>query len=254
MSSASGAAICEGDHCSLPSVSGTASSLPIKTEANSAASSSSTRPLNIRIWSDLICPFCYLGDRRLHRALDRLDLNGVKLNIEWLPFQLDPTLPEKAISKKDRYRAKFGPQIDRMIANMTDMGRREGIAFSFGGLIGSTVDGHRLVEWSKKFGLHRELMQKIFQAYFEQEQNIADRDVLVKLAGDAGLNANEARKMLENKDEGRAEVTKFFEEAHRKEIHGVPHFELNGVEISGAQDPDTFVRVLERLGFQSKKQ
>jgi predicted DsbA family dithiol-disulfide isomerase len=231
----------------------------------SSASSVSTTPaegeqkvLDIQIISDNICPFCFLGKKKIEAAVAQLP-KSVKVNYDWRPFQLDPTLPKPGVNKMQRYEAKFGAsRIEGMLTQMKANGLPYGINFSYGGKVGNTVDSHRLVEWSKTpeqgGGKHTDaLIQSLFTGYFEQERDISDDDTLVELWTRAGLpaSAEQVRAFLKS-DRLRKEVLEEIDDARNASVSGVPHFILGGkYAISGAQEPSTFLHVFKKLGYTS---
>merc|ERR1711934_1348358 len=111
-----------------------------------------------------------------------------RFEVHWKPFMLDASLPAEGVDKLQRYNAKFGPaRVQQMLPHMKRVGEGEGIAFSYGGLIGNTLDSHRMIEWSARFGKQNEMVEELFSRYFEQEQNMGDRRVLAEAAAKVGL-------------------------------------------------------------------
>jgi predicted DsbA family dithiol-disulfide isomerase len=243
----SGAApVCNDNSCTVP-VRNTASGV-----FSSANSSNDKKVLNIDIISDNICPFCYVGKKRLEKALESVDKNKTEININWLPFELDPTLPTQSINKLEHYKKKFGPaRTAQMLPYMKETGKGEGINFSYGGNIGNTINSHRLVEWAKKQNQQDQMINALFRAYFEEEKDIADINTLADIAASIGLDRAAALSFLQG-DQYRDEVVKEIGVAKQAEISGVPHFKFNNtIEISGAQDSQYFVHVLKKLGYTS---
>jgi len=222
----------------------------------SSAMTDASKTLDIQIVSDNICPFCYLGKKKVEAAVAQLP-KDVKVHIEWRPFQLDPMLPAPGVNKLVRYATKFGGQerVNGMLENMKAHGAKWGINFSFGGNIGNTVDSHRLVEFSKQpaqgGGAHTDaLINALFKRYFEEEQDLSTPDVLVSAAREAGLPASEEElRTFLRSDQLRKEVLGDMASAAEAGISGVPHFIVNGqYAISGAQEPDTFLAVFKKAG------
>lgn len=221
-----------------------------------APAMSSDRVLKIQIISDNICPFCYIGKKKIEAAVSRLP-KDVRVQYEWMPFELDPTLPTTSIDKLTRYRQKFGAQrVESMLSVMTAHGKAWGINFNYGGNMGNTINSHRLVEFSKTpaggNGAHTDaLINALFASYFENRGDIASEDMLVAAALQAKLPASEAelRSFLRS-DALRAEVHREVRAAQAAEITGVPHFVINGkTSVSGAQEPETFLAIFKKLGF-----
>ena len=214
------------------------------------------RTLHIQIISDNICPFCYLGKKKIEAAVSKLP-KDVKVTYDWLPFELDPTLPTTSVDKMTRYKQKFGAQrLDGMLAGMKAHGKAWGIDFDYGDKIGNTINSHRLVEFSKTpaggSGAQTDaLINALFASYFEKQGDIASEDMLVAAALQAKLPVSEdALRSFLRSDALRAEVLKEVRHAQSEEITGVPHFIINGkTSVSGAQEPETFLAVFKKLGF-----
>jgi predicted DsbA family dithiol-disulfide isomerase len=210
--------------------------------------------LLVEIVSDTVCPWCYVGRRRLGRALD---LVAVASEIRWRPFQLNPKMGP-SVDKQGFYKLKFGEARSKlMLANMLEVGKQEGINFSFGGKTGNTRDSHRLIAFAEPLGKQDEMVNVLFRYYFEQEKDISDLDTLVEAAREAGIDADKAREMLHSKALV-AEVEQQCQEAYEREISGVPHFTLRfgdarPLEVGGAQEPGTFLMAFRRLGVPLKQ-
>ena len=215
--------------------------------------SDSTRTrVRIDIFSDTICPWCWIGKRRLERTLDaRPDLHA---KVVWHAFQLNPTMPAEGMDRKAYLAAKFGGVANaratygRVIAE----GARESLPFDFGAIprTPNTVDSHRLVRWAAgQPPGQTPMVEALFDAYFARAQNLGDVEVLARVAAAAGYDESGAREMLAG-DEGRAEVTREDMSARGAGITGVPCFILDGkVAIPGAVEPDVFMRVFEEHGI-----
>eukprot|EP00002_Diphylleia_rotans_P032990 TRINITY_DN6981_c0_g1_i1.p1 TRINITY_DN6981_c0_g1~~TRINITY_DN6981_c0_g1_i1.p1 ORF type:complete len:213 (+),score=45.44 TRINITY_DN6981_c0_g1_i1:55-693(+) len=209
-------------------------------------SSSIARPLiRIEIISDTVCPWCYVGKRRLEKAISSYSkTQQVDFQVEWHPFMLDPTLPKSGVDKRQRYVDKFGAQrVEMILPSMTQTGVEEGINFKWGGKVGNTFDSHRAIEWAKKFNKQNELVEILFRKYFEEEQNIGDIEVLVSAANELGLSG--AREFLES-----PELSQEVAESVRKNrnVGGVPYFRVNQkFSMSGAQPADLWHQIFDRF-------
>ncbi|KAL2176604.1 DSBA-like thioredoxin domain-containing protein [Thermothelomyces heterothallicus CBS 202.75] len=209
---------------------------------------------NIKIVSDAICPWCYVGKKRLERAIElyKRDVPGGandSFNISWHPFYLDPTLPKSSVDFNAHLAGKYGPERAAMIkAHLRAVGEAEGIKFSLQGRVGNTRDAHRLIQLAKtKSGdVQDRVISTLFQSHFEEDADITSQSVLVAVGEKAGLDKNEVRDWL-NQGKGGEEVDREVEDAYRKGIHGVPNFTINGrYELNGAQDPQKFLEVFAR--------
>lgn len=205
--------------------------------------------IEISIYSDTVCPFCYVGLLRLQRACQRLDDSQVRVEIKWLPFFLDPELPKESVSKSERYIEKFGVEkSSEMQRNMTHIGLAEGIAFRFGGRIGSTIDSHRLSEFARQQGKQTQLVQRMFKAYFEEEQDISDLECLVRLGEESGLQGD-LRQYLAS-EAGLDDVFELVESASDRGITGVPNFLVDSqFEVRGAQSVDYMLAAFSKIGL-----
>ncbi|RDI84610.1 hypothetical protein Vi05172_g5341 [Venturia inaequalis] len=209
---------------------------------------------NIEIVSDTVCPWCYVGHRKLLNAIQTFQSShptrSDTFTTTWKPFYLDPTSPKISIDKSVRYAQKFGPgRTEAIFARMKDVGKSVGIDFKFGGKTGNTRDSHRLIQLGKieGEGIQTKVVEALFAAYFENEKDITQRDVLVEAAVEAGLDRGKAEEWLEG-DDGGKEVDAEVGEAQRRGISGVPHFTVNGrFEVEGAQDSAAFVQLFERI-------
>lgn len=210
-----------------------------------------------------LCVFvawCYVGKRRLEKALSQLDENEVNVSISWHPFELDPSLPRNgSLMKMDRYKQKFGEErVKQMLPQMIETGKQEGIHFSYGGKIGSTFDSHRLVHYVKEERSdgekkQNELIDVLFRYSFEEEKDLSDHRVLIAAGEQIGLNGNEVKEFLQSNKYVR-EIQEELQRNSQEGISGVPHFRFNDrLELSGAQDPQTFLQTFRKLGIKSSK-
>lgn len=215
---------------------------------------------NIDIVSDTVCPWCYVGKKRLEAGIaaykaahpDSTDT----FSTTWHPFYLNPDAPKVSIDKTAFYRAKFGDQRAAAAFRMlTQIGQSEGIAFKFGGRTGNTRDSHRLIQLGKTKGAAQQtrVIEELFASYFEKEEDITSWEVLLGAAERAGLDREEARAWLES-GKGGDEVDREVQEAYGKNISGVPNFEINErFEVGGAQEPQAFVSLFERIKREEGK-
>ncbi|KAK3076716.1 hypothetical protein LTS18_012247 [Coniosporium uncinatum] len=213
-----------------------------------------TTAINIKIVSDTVCPWCYVGKKRLERGISLFRTahpnQPVQFNTTWSPFYLDPTAPLEGEDKQERYARRFGSQRTAMMfQRLAQIGKDEGIDFKFGGRTGNTRDSHRLVQLGKTKGseMQTRVIEELFAAYFENERDITSRDVLREAGLKAGLEEKEVEQWL-GSDEGGEAVDKEVEEAQEGFISGVPYFSVEGrYHLEGAQEPEAFVDVFERI-------
>ena len=207
--------------------------------------------MRIDIWSDVVCPWCFLGKRRLDAALVQLGGSG-GVEIRWRAFQLDPTATAEPGDLRRSIEAKYGVgAFDRMVHRLVTLGEDEGIGYRFDlAQRVNTVDAHRLVAWAWDAGgaaIQTALVDRLFRAYFEEGANVAEHGTLADLAADVGLDSAEAAAVLLT-DRFADEVRDDLADAHERGLTGVPTFVLNDqFAIPGAQDVDTFVSLLGRV-------
>jgi predicted DsbA family dithiol-disulfide isomerase len=203
----------------------------------------------IEVFSDAICPWCYIGKRRLERSLELL---GGEYDIEvlWRPFQLNLGMPPEGIERRAYRTAKFGSweRSLELDARVAAVGASVGIEFAFDriGRTPNTFDAHRLIRYARTQGKQDILVELLFRAYFTEGLDIGNRQVLAELAGGAGLDRGEVGRLL-GSDEGVGEVGREEERGRGLGIDGVPFFLIDGrVALSGAQEPEVIVEAIEK--------
>jgi predicted DsbA family dithiol-disulfide isomerase len=206
--------------------------------------------MKVQIWSDVVCPWCYIGKRRFESALERFE-HGDQVEVEYRSFQLDP-FAEKGQdgSLDERLASKYGVDLDRaraMNARVTQTAAGEGLAYRLDiARPGNTFDVHRLIHLAAAEGRQAEMKERALAAYFTEGRPIDDTDTLVELAAEVGLDAGRARQVLEG-DEFAAEVRADEREAGELGITGVPFFVLDRrYGVSGAQPAEVMTRALEQ--------
>jgi predicted DsbA family dithiol-disulfide isomerase len=206
--------------------------------------------MQVEIWSDVVCPWCFIGKRRFEDALSRF-VHADEVEVVWRSFELDPSAPfSHGVDNADRLAAKYGvsrDQAEGMLERMTRVADDEGLAFRLDiARSGRTFDAHRLLHLAAEHGLQDVLKEALLSAYQEKGQHIADPDVLTTVAVDVGLDADEVRMVLES-DRYADEVRRDEREAHEIGVQGVPFFVFDRrYAVSGAQASDVLLDVLER--------
>lgn len=206
--------------------------------------------MRIEIWSDVVCPWCYVGKRHVEQALDQCAHRDA-VEIVWKAYELDPQAPpERAGSYPERIARKYGisdAQARASIARIVNAGADAGIDFRFDDLrAGNTFDAHRLLHLAASMGLQNELKERLLFATFTEGHPIGDHETLVKLAADVGIPEDDARRVVEGQEFGR-EVREDEAKAMEMGASGVPFFVFDGrFGVSGAQPPETLLHVLER--------
>jgi len=202
----------------------------------------------IDVVSDVICPWCFLGKRRLDAALARLD--GIDVFVRWRPFMLDPTIPPEGLDRQDYMLAKFGPERLKTIHDpLIAAGDELSVPYNFDLITRTpnTLDAHRLIRWSHTIERQHETAERLFMAYWNEGLDVSDRDVLARCAGDTGINAAQIRELLDTEQdvaETRAEI----EHATNIGVTGVPTFILGqSYALVGAQSPEVLADAIGRV-------
>src|SRR5579863_603473 len=194
--------------------------------------------MDVEIWSDVNCPWCYIGKRRFESALGRFEYAG-DVTVVWRSFELDPAAPHETPGNGASMLAeKYGVPLERaeaMEQNVTDVAAAEGLEYHLDSArIGSSFDAHRLVHLAKREGLQDAMKERLFRARFTEGRLISDRETLVELATEVGLDGEEARTMLAS-DLFTADVREDEVMANRLGISGVPMFVVDrAYGMSGA--------------------
>ena len=201
-------------------------------------------PITIDVVSDVVCPWCFVGKRRLEAALKQ---EGEVL-VRWRPYQLDATIPAEGLDRKTYMRAKFRDvtRIADAHARLTALGAEAGIAFDFEGIKRSpnTLDAHRLIRFADEAGVADAVVERLFTDYFERGRDIGDREILVAAGRDCGLDPDALRARLAT-DEGAAETRREIEQAQKLGVSGVPFFIFaSKFAVSGAQSEQVFAEAL----------
>ena len=212
--------------------------------------------MRIEIFSDVICPWCFIGKRRFETAISRLRDRGVDVQVDYTfrPFQLDPTAPnDSPTPAKDAYAKKFGgtERATEILDHVTSVAAQDNITFNMDiALRANTFLAHRLLSYALlKHGAAVQVLlkERIMDAYFTDGKNIGDIDVLADCAESAGINRAEAHTFL-NSDELVDEVRSEIAEAAEYGVTAVPTFIINGQwSVPGAQDVEMFERIIERM-------
>ncbi|UWZ59385.1 DsbA family oxidoreductase [Dactylosporangium aurantiacum] len=204
--------------------------------------------MQVEVWSDIVCPWCYIGKRRLETALSRFD---GEVTVEWRSFQLDPSTPvgdprpvgESLAARKGLSAA----QVKGMFAHVTQIAAEEGLAYDFDrARTANTFDAHRLLHFAKPHGLQAALQERLMQAYFTEGADIGDQTVLAGLAAAVGLDEVAAKQALADGSH-EADVRADIATARAYGISGVPFFVFNQrVGVSGAQPAEVFDQALRQ--------
>ena len=194
--------------------------------------------LTIDIVSDVVCPWCYLGEKRLEEALAE---EAGPVVVRWRPYQLDPTIPAGGLDRAEYMEKKFGEsgRLQSVHDNLTRLGAEVGLPFAFDKITRSpnTLDAHRLIRWAASAGVQSRVVDRLFEAYFVEGRDIGDRVVLTEIAGECGLDADLVERLLAEGADSEV-VRQEVEQAQAMGVSGVPFFIFAGrLGVPGAQEP-----------------
>lgn len=192
---------------------------------------------------DTVCPWCFVGKKNLDKAI-AASKDQYDFEIKYHPFQLEPDAPKEGVEKREHYRRKFGPQVERMQDRMSEVFRNLGLEYKYSGLTGNTLDSHRLIYFAGQQGPDKQhnLVEELCTGYFTQEKFIGDREFLVEAANKAGVQG--AAEFLQDPNNGLREVK---EELEQYTPAGVPFYVINDgkQKLSGAQPPEVFLKAFK---------
>ena len=210
---------------------------------------SDNQPVRIDVVSDVVCPWCFIGKRRLEKALALRP--GVAVEVHWRPYFLNDWIPREGMSREQYLTTKFGsPERYKGIAQrVTAAAAEEGLTYAADKMKRqpNTLDCHRLIRWAEGIGKAAEMKQKLMDLYFTQGADLTDRDTLVQAAADVGLDADTVREGLAS-DQDVAEIEQEAQSAKEAGIEGVPCFIFGGkFAVSGAQSPEYLADAIDRV-------
>jgi predicted DsbA family dithiol-disulfide isomerase len=203
--------------------------------------------MQIKIISDTVCPWCFIGKRRFERALAMRPQEN--LQVIWQPYQLNPTMPTEGMERKSYLAAKFGglERAERQNERLCQTGSEEGLEFNFSAIkrTPNTINSHRLVHFAGLVGRQDAIVEALFSGYFFDGLDLGNLDVLIEIGTVNGLNRNELASYLRSDNE-RAQVLALDEKARQEGITGVPCYVVDGkFAVSGAQSPEIFHQIFE---------
>ncbi|WP_339727738.1 DsbA family oxidoreductase [Maribacter stanieri] len=210
-----------------------------------------SKKLKIDIVSDVVCPWCAIGYKRLEKAIDELGIQD-QVEIEWQPFELNPGMPPEGQNVTEHITEKYGSTIEQQQAsqqNMTEIGEELGFKFDYFDdmRMSNTFDAHVLLEYAKDFGKQTELKLRLMTSFFGERKDVSDREVLKQALLEVGLNAEEALSKLDN-EEARYKVRNKQGQWKNMGVNSVPTIVFNMKSaITGAQPVDSFKQVLSEL-------
>ncbi|GAA0604352.1 DsbA family oxidoreductase [Virgibacillus siamensis] len=214
--------------------------------------------MKIEVWSDFVCPFCYIGKRRLEKALNEFEYKD-DVNIEYKSYELDPNAeiaPGKSIH--ELLASKYGMSVEQAKNSNESLGQQAaelGLTYNFDTMRHTnTFDAHRLAKFADENGKGTEMTERLLKAYFTDSELISDHQTLIKLAGEMGLDTEKVTEMLKL-DDYALHVRADEEQARQLGVQGVPFFVFNEkYAVSGAQPPEAFSEALEKVWEEEKEQ
>jgi predicted DsbA family dithiol-disulfide isomerase len=214
--------------------------------------------MKVEIWSDIMCPFCYIGKRRFENALKQFDKKD-KIEVVWKSFQLNPAMKTEPGKNINQYLAETkGWTLDyakQMNAHVTNMAKEVGLQYDFDkAVVANSFDAHRLIQLAKANDKGDEMEERLFKAYFTEGKNTADHATLIQLGMAVGLDPVSLKQMLDS-NEYADQVEQDIYEAQQIGVRGVPYFVLNDrYAVSGAQASETFAGALNKAYEEWEKQ
>jgi len=207
-----------------------------------------THTISLDVVSDIMCPWCWIGKRRLAQALDLV--RGTPIDVRWRPYQLDPTIPPGGIDRKAYLERKFGSveRIEEIYARVRQAGEAEGLPFAFEKIRRSpnTLDAHRLIRWAVAPKLQDAMVERLFALYFAEGADLTDHAVLIEAARAVGLDAEIVAELLAS-DADKDLVEQEIGAARAMGIDGVPCFLVaTRYAVVGAQAPETIAQAIAR--------
>ena len=206
-------------------------------------------PVTVDVFSDVVCPWCFIGKLRLEKAIAMVP--NIPVQIRYQPYFLNDWIPREGISREEYLTRKFGsPEGYRQIAQRVQMAaKQDGLIYDIDKVSRqpNTIDAHRLILWASQHGKQLEMKQRLMDFYFTEGKDLTSRDVLVEAAAEVGLDTDQVRELLAG-DTDVDLVSNAAEQAKEAGIQGVPFFIFGGkYAVSGAQAPEELVRVIERV-------
>lgn len=212
----------------------------------------SKQKIKIDIFSDINCPWCYVGERRLEKALQQVG-DQYEAEISFKAFELNPNIPQEGMGRLDYFKGNYGeqiiPQVPAMDQRMAEAGAGEGIKFNFAEsmTVNNTFNGHRLIWLAEQYGVQHDIANALFKAYFTEGRNMNDTAVLKEIGIAGGIPAERLEGFFES-EEGKKEVREMEAFAQAAGITGVPAFVINDkFLVSGAQPAETFLNVFQQV-------
>lgn len=209
--------------------------------------------IKVDIVSDVVCPWCFIGKRRIEKAMTALQ-DEFDFEVSYLPFELNPQTPQEGFNQKEYLAKKFGSEekYHQITNHVTQVAAQEGLQFDFDKqrISPNTKDAHRVIWFAKKEGKQLPAKEALMKAYFEQGVDLTKKENIIAVASSVGLDAKRINSLL-NSDEGLREVNELEQLNYKRGISGVPFYIINNqYGISGAQPSDVFMQAFKQIGTE----
>lgn len=214
-----------------------------------------TKPtIKVDVISDVVCPWCYIGKRRLEKALNKLN-SEYTFEVTYHPFELNPSIPESGVNQKQYLSQKFGGEerYDKITAHVTQVAAEEGLTFNFHkqAVSPNTRNAHRIIQLAKHVNKQTDVKEAFMKAYFTDGVDLSKNENLITYATQAGMERNIVEQLLAS-DMGVAEVIQAEKEIQQLGITGVPFYIINNkYGLSGAQPPEAFIEVIQKAALEN---
>jgi predicted DsbA family dithiol-disulfide isomerase len=213
--------------------------------------------IKIDIVSDVVCPWCYIGKRRLEKAMNHLK-DQYDFKVAYQPFELNPDIPKEGVNQKEYLLKKMGGEsrYEQIVNQTTQTAATEGLRFDFRKqqILPNTKEAHRIIHLSKEEGKQAEIKEAFMKAYFEEGIDLSKKENLINVAVKAGLDASKVKSWLDS-DVGLAEVEAMEKMNYQRGISGVPFYIVNNkYGVSGAQPSEEFIKMLTQVGAEVASQ
>ncbi|WP_313218067.1 DsbA family oxidoreductase [Stenotrophomonas sp.] len=210
--------------------------------------------MNIEIWSDVVCPWCWIGKHRFEQGLALLGDEAPEIEVRWRPFLLDPDAGTTPVPLREAYRAKFGSaeRTEQILSQTQTTARAEGLPMDFdqGQVRVTTLPAHRLLWLAGREGVQAAVGEALFRAHFVHGRNLADPQTLIEAAAAGGIGADRVTALLAG-EEGLEEIRAQLDQARAVGIQSVPTFVINGrYAVQGAQPPEAFAQALRQIAAE----
>ena len=208
--------------------------------------------ISIDVVADVICPWCFLGKRRLDKALTQV--SDIKVEVNNRPFFLDPTIPPEGLDRHKYMAEKFGEaRLATIHTPLEEMGAKDGVPYQFDKIkrTPNTLNAHRLIRWAQQAGRQPAVVEALFMAYWNEGRDVGDHDTLAAIASESGMDGREVAQLLKQDTDKQAVLTEA-QRAVEMGVTGVPTFILQQrFGISGAQEVDVLVDAIKKVAAQA---